>query len=99
MFTQLNGFKSCYITLLILLCARIEVSLRDVTIVQDETGDGERVTSCTGSARRFVGNLKKVRELKLDTGRRRSTFGARRGETNLRAMGAARDRGQMNKTV
>ena len=40
------------------------VSLRDVTIVWDETGDGMRVTSGTGSAQRFVENWKEVRELK-----------------------------------
>ena len=45
------------------------------------------------------GDLKKVGELRLDTGRRRSTFGARRREANLHPMGAARDRGQMNKTA
>ena len=32
------------------------------------------------------GDLNKVEELKLDTGRRRSTFGARRREANLRPM-------------
>ena len=35
----------------------------DVTIVRDETGDGVRVTSCTGSAQRFVENSKKVRRV------------------------------------
>ena len=35
---------------------RTKVLLRDVTIVRDETGDGVRVTSRTGSARRFVEN-------------------------------------------
>ena len=79
--------------------ARTKVSLRNVTIVRDETGDGVRVTSPTGSAQIFMENWKKVGELKLDTGRRRSTFGARWGETNLRAVGAVRDRGQMNKTA
>ena len=39
------------------------MSLRDVTIARDETGDGVRVTSRTGSAWRFVENWKKVREL------------------------------------
>ena len=34
----------------------MEVSLRDVTIVRDETGDGVRGTSRTGSAQRFVEN-------------------------------------------
>ena len=56
-----------------------------------ERSDRVRMTSCTRSARRFVGDLKKVVELRQDTGRRRSTFGARWGETNLRAIGAARD--------
>ena len=37
------------------------MSLRYVTIVRDETGDGVRVTSRTGSARKFVGDLKKVK--------------------------------------
>ena len=61
-------------------------------------GDGVRMTSRTGSARRILEISKKVRELKLDAERGGSTFGARSGETNLRAMGAARDRGQMIKT-
>ena len=40
---------------------RADVSHRDVTIVRDETGDGVRMTSRTGSAQRFVKNLKKVK--------------------------------------
>ena len=76
------------------------MSLRDVTIVShDETGDKVRVTLRTGSARRIWGISKRVRELKLDAERGGSTFGARGGETNLRAMGTARVRGQMNKTA
>ena len=80
-------------------CAhRAYMSLRDVTIAwDDETGDKVRVTSGTGSVRRILGISKKVRELKLDTERGGSTFGARWGETNLCAMGAARDSGQMKK--
>ena len=77
---------------------RTEVSLRDVTIVRDETGDGVRVTSRTGSSQRFMENWKKE-SWNLDTKRGGSTFGARWGETNLRAVGAARDGGQMNKTA
>ena len=74
------------------------MSLRDVTIARDdEMSDKVRVTSRTGSARRIWGISKKVRELKLDAERGGSTFGGRRGETNLRTMGAARDRGQMKK--
>ena len=64
----------------------MKVSLRDVTIVRDETGDGVRVTSRTGSARRFVGDLKKVRELST----RRQT---RRIEANLRPMGGPHEIG------
>ena len=48
--------------------------LRDVTIVRDETVDGVRVTSRTGSARRFVGDLKKVRELSTRRQTRRIDF-------------------------
>ena len=74
------------------------MSLRDVTIAwDDETGDEVRVMSRTGSARRILGISKKVRELKLDAERGGSTSGARWGETNLRPVGAARDRGQMKK--
>ena len=52
-------------------CAcRADVSLRDVTIARDEEqGDGVRMTSRTGSAQRIWGISKKVRELKLDSGR------------------------------
>ena len=53
---------------------RMKVSLRDITIVQDETGDGVRVTSCTGSAQRFVENWKKVRELNTRCQTRRIDF-------------------------
>ena len=75
-----------------------DMSLRDVTIARDdETGDKVRVTSRTGSVRRILGISKKFRELKLNAERGGSTFGARWGETNLRAMGAAHDRGQMKK--
>ena len=35
---------------------RTKMSLRDVTIVRDETGDGVRVMSRTGSPQRFVEN-------------------------------------------
>ena len=50
---------------------RADVSLRDVTI---ETRDGKqgytvRVTSRTRSARRILGDIEKVSELRLDTGR------------------------------
>ena len=70
----------------------MQVSLRDVSIAwDDETGDKVRVTSRTRSARKFGGDLK------LDAERGGSTFGARWGETNFRAMGAAWDRGQMKK--
>ena len=44
-------------------------------------------------AQRILGDLKKSVELRLDTERVGSTFGARRGQTNLRATGAARDGG------
>ncbi len=42
---------------------RADVSLRDVTIIRDETGDGVRMTSRTRSAQRFVKNLKKVKRV------------------------------------
>ena len=60
-------------------------------------GDKVLVTSRTGSAQSILGISKKVRELKLDAERGGSTFGARWDKTNLRAMDAARDRGQMKK--
>ena len=60
-------------------------------------GDGVQMTSRTGSAQRILGIWRKLRELKLDAERGGLTFGARWGETNLRAMGAARGEGQMGK--
>ena len=60
-------------------------------------GDGVRVTSRTGSAQRFVDNWK-LESWKLDVEQGGSTVGPRWGETNLRAVGSARDWGQMNKT-
>ena len=53
---------------------RTKVSLRDVTIVRDETGDGVRVTSHTGSEQRFVEDWKKVRELSTRRQTRRIDF-------------------------
>ena len=78
----------------------MEVSLRDVTIVRDESG-WQGAGDVTHRKRAEVGeNLKKVGESwKLDAKRGGSTFGVRWGETNLHAVGAARDRGQMNKTA
>ena len=55
-----------------------------------ERDDRVRVTSRTGSARRFLEDLKKVRELSTRRKRGGSTFGARRREANLRPKGAAR---------
>ena len=43
------------------------------------------------------GNFEKVSELSSWLGRRQLTFGAHRGQTNLRATGVARDGGQMKK--
>ena len=63
----------------------------------DEMGDKVWVTSRTGSARRILWISKKVRELKLDAEQGGSTFGARWGKMNLRAMGATWDKGQMKK--
>ena len=63
------------------------MSLRDVTIAQMETGQG------SAEARGGFGEIckRKLVELRLDTGREGSTFGARRGQTNLRAPGAVPD--------
>ena len=73
-----------------------DVSLRDVIIAQDETGwQGVNDVTHWKRAEVFV-NLKKE-SWKLDTERGGSTFGACWGETNLRAMDAVRDRGQMKK--
>ena len=82
----------------VLTCAwAADVSLRDVTIAQDETR-WQGANDVTYRKRAEVlGNLKKVRELKLDAERGGLTFGARWGETNLYAMDAARDKGQMKK--
>ena len=50
-------------------------------------------------AQRFVEIWRKLASRVLDTGRRRSAFGARRREANVRSMGGVRDGGQMNKTA
>ena len=42
---------------------------------------------------RILGDFEKELSWELDTEREGSTFGARRGQTNLRATGAARDEG------
>ena len=92
-FSSAHGLVRCNIDAGVNACAcRADVSLRDVKIARDEEQrDGVRMTSRTGSVRRIWRISKKVRELKLDTERGGSTFGARWGETNLRATGAARD--------
>ena len=78
---------------------RADVSFRDVTIAWDDKR-WQSVDDATHRKRaEDFGNLKKVRELKLDAERGGWTFGARWGETNLRATGAARDVGQMKKTA
>ena len=59
--------------------------------------DKVQMTSRTGSVGRILRFRRKLRELKLDAERGGSSFGAHWGETNLRAMGAALDRGQMKK--
>ena len=52
------------------------------------------MTSCTGSTRGWFGEIwKKAVIWELDTEREGSTFGTSRGQTNLRATGAARDAG------
>ena len=73
----------------------MEVSHRDVPVVRDEK-EWQGAGDVTHRKRVEVG----VRIWrKSDTEREGSTFGARWGETNLRAMGAAWDEGQMNKTA
>ena len=61
-----------------------------------ERGDRVRVTLRTGSVRRFVGDLKKVKVLEAWHQTRRFDF-CELAEMNLRAVGAAGDRGQINK--
>ena len=73
----------------------VDVSLRDVTIAHIGSG----VTGCEWrhapeERGGFGGLRRKLESWKLDTERGGSTFGARWGETNLRAMGAARDGGK-----
>ena len=64
-----------------------------------EMGDGVRMTSRIGSARRILWIRSKLRELKLDAERGGSTFGALWGETHLHAMGATRWISQHKKMV
>ena len=67
-----------------------DVSFRDVKIKIPDRG--RWMTSCP-DARRILGILKKSLSWELDTEREGSTFGARWGQTNLRATGAGRDGG------
>ena len=71
------------------------MSLRYVSIAQMGNGEEESANDVTHRkrTRRILGDLKKSVELRLDTGREGSTFGARRGQTNLCATGAAQDGG------
>ena len=76
----------------------MDVSLRDVKIARDETGwQGENDITHRKRMEVLGGIWRKLGELKLDAERGGSTFGAHWGEMNLRAMGAARERGQMKK--
>ena len=64
------------------------MSLRDVTIARDDgTGDWVRVTSRTGSAWRFVGDLKKVRELSTRRQTRRIDFRSSQTRSKLAPYG------------
>ena len=100
LFGSAHGLLRCNIDACVNAHARGGVSLRDVTISRDGKQSYKvRVTSRTGSARRILGISKKVRELKLDTEREGSTFGACWSEAILRATGTARDGGQMKKTA
>ena len=66
----MHELLTCNINIDVLAHARgVDVSLRDVTIARDgKRAYRVRVTSRTGSAQHLE-NLKKVRELRLDTGR------------------------------
>ena len=76
---------------------RADVSLRDVTIAQDEAG-WQGASDVTHRKRAEVfGNLKKFKRVETRRRTRRFDFRARWGETNLRAMGAAWYIGQMEK--
>ena len=76
-YVSAHGLVRCKLDAGVNACARrATVSLRDVTIARDEEqGDGMRVTSRTGSARKIFGFSKKVRELKQDAEGGGSTFG------------------------
>ena len=73
-----------------------DVSFIDVKIKTLDRGFDQEMwmTSCTGSARGGFWEIWKSKlSWELDTERERSTFGARRGQTNLSATGATRDGG------
>ena len=79
---------------------RADMSLRDVTIVRDETGwQGAGDVTHRKRTEVCVRIWRKLESWVLDAKRRGSTFGARRREANLRPMGAARDGGQMKRTA
>ena len=60
------------------------MSLQSETIL----GDKVRVTSRTGSTRKFVWEFEENKSRDLDAKREGSIFGARRSEANVRPMGA-----------
>ena len=93
----MHGLLSRNINAGVHVCVRgADVSLRDVTIAQMGNGAREcelrHAPEARGGFREF---WKKSVELswELDTEREGSTFGACRGQTKLRATGAARDGG------
>ena len=83
----------------VLTRAREDVSFTDVKIKIPEKDWPVDVNDVMHRkhARRILGILKRSLSWELDTEREVSTFGARRGQTNLRATGAARDEGANGK--
>ena len=88
------GYLGAALTQVFTRAGRADVSLRDVTIGQ--MGNGARECGwrhAPGARGGFCGFWKSQFSWELDSEREESTFGARWGETNLRAKGVARDRG------
>ena len=92
------GYLGATLTQVLTRVGGADVSIRDVTIAQMGNGARECGWRHAPEARGgFGGFWKSQLSWELNTEREGSSFGARRGQTNLRATDTARDRGQMEK--
>ena len=94
------GYLGATLTQVFTFVGGADISLRDITIAQIGNGARECGWCHAPEAHGGFWGFWKSQLVELRTGQqtRRSTFGSRRGQTNLRATGAARDGGGRRKS-